>query len=169
MDQQPGEMLANEAAQLPQFSRVPILDLQQAMIPIQEPWPSFATDRPVTEPGRSRSARYRAESGDYSVITLSLKDTRRPMTSRPANSNASQLPTKLDVPQRSTSAVQRTLAWERGDSIPTAIAPGAQDPLLEHPTGPLLDYARRTPMTTPRKQLKITKNKIFKSLIYYNV
>jgi CRP-like cAMP-binding protein len=165
MDQQPGEMLANEAAQPPQFSRVPILDLQQAMIPTQDTWPSLATDRPVTEPGRSRSARYRAESGTPTVINLSLKDTRRPMTSRPAISNgfsSSRLPAKFDVPQRSSIAVRRTVAW---DSIPKDIAPGAHDPLLERATGPLLDYAMRAPMTTPIKQLKIAKNKIIKPFV----
>jgi hypothetical protein len=163
-DQLPGEMLANEAAQPPQFSRVPILDLQHAMLPTQDTWRSLATDRPVTEPGRSRSARYRAESGTPTVITLSLKDTRRPMTSRPAISNgfsSSRLPAKFDVPQRSTTAVRRTLAW---DGKQKDIGPGVQDPLLERALGPLLDYAMRVPMTTPRKQLKIAKNKIIKPL-----
>lgn len=150
-DQQTEEMLAGEAAQQQRTSNVPSLDLTQAALPIQDPWPSVS-ERPVTEPGRSRSARYRAEGGGgdsdrmhATVITLSLKEKKRPMTSRPAMGSgitSAFLPSnfKFDAPRkRGTTAVRRTLAWDKMQA-----------------DGPRVDYVGRAPMSS-RKELKIAR------------
>jgi hypothetical protein len=94
---------------------VPTLDLYKATY--TDDLRGAVTDRPVTEPGRSREPNNMQDTPRSSTSFVAFEYRRsqvpkRPMTSRPTTYSGNQIASRFDFPvPRASSAARRSVAW----------------------------------------------------------